>query len=443
MNTRPTIVDEPGPELAFRAAVRPDGPAVPELVENWYRVEAAAKDESGRTRAALHVVDAIGGWFGLDVATVIREIDALEVDDLDVFINSPGGDAFGGLAIGNALRRNKARVTVHVDGLAASAASVVAMGGDEVVMGHGAQLMIHDASAICWGDAADMTKTAEMLDKLSNSYAAVYALRGGTADHWRAAMRAESWYTAQEAVDAGLADRALGADEGAPAADVEAAWDLSMYRHPGRSHSPSPAIPARASAAARSPLWSSDPKVSEIAFAGSVVDVSVDTPSPPPAGASTKRKDPVMGFIEDVREALGVSADADEPTVLAALTDRLSTKAAAPEGLTLVDTDILDQLQADAAAGRAARDEQIAAARVALVEAAVRDGRVSPARRDHWLAQIEADPALADTLAALPPLFNTEEKGITGGPEQSGDTGDSLFAMAWGSPAPAADTKEA
>ena len=123
-------------------------------------------------------------------------------------LNTPGGDVFEAAAINNILAAHPAPVKVMVDGLAASAGSIIAVRADECVMGVGTELMIHDAWTIAFGPASDLIKAAELVDKLSDNLAAQYAMKaGGTAEEWRAVMLAESWYTADEAVAAGLADR--------------------------------------------------------------------------------------------------------------------------------------------------------------------------------------------------------------------------------------------
>lgn len=137
-----------------------------------------------------------------------RELAAIDTMQLIVRINSRGGSAFDGIAIYNAIARHPAHTTVYVDGLAASAASVIAMAGDEIVISKYAKMMIHDASGVVMGTAADMTAFAKVLDQLSANIATVYADRaGGDVKNWRAAMHAETWYPADAAVKAGLADR--------------------------------------------------------------------------------------------------------------------------------------------------------------------------------------------------------------------------------------------
>lgn len=416
---------------------------IPVPVEDWYRIEAKA-DGDDKTKASLHIYDAIGGWVGIRVSQLVRDLAAITADEIDVYLNSPGGDAFGGLAIMNALRRHDATVTVHVDGLAASAASVIAMGGDVIEMGRGAQLMIHDASSIVWGPAADMEKEAEVLNKVSDSYAAAYAARaGGTATAWRKAMIRESWYTADEAVAAGLADRTIDTGD---EADVEAAWNLTVYAYAGRSHAPVPFIPTMTSTAGPQISFTAARRTHSAVAVATALG-SPQTSAAPAVDASpaaeptdeTHRKEPSMAFMEDIRQRLGTTADADEATILAALDEALAEQAtdtpALPEGTALVDAEQLEQLQADAAAGRQAREEQVAARRASLVEAAVNDGRVPPSRRDHWVDYLAKDPAGEEALATLKPVANMTERGFTGGVDESSSE-DAFFARLYSKEAP-------
>lgn len=142
----------------------------------------------------------------------------------------------------NALRFHSAHVTTYVDALAASIASVIAMAGDEIVMMPGSQMMIHEAHGFARGDAALMREAAELMDKQSQNIASLYASqRGGTAASWRDLMKAETWFTADEAVDAGLADSVHDGD--APEDKLSAAqWDLSAFNYAGREHAPPPAV---------------------------------------------------------------------------------------------------------------------------------------------------------------------------------------------------------
>jgi ClpP class serine protease len=143
----------------------------------------------------------------------------------------------------NALRDHDARIEVVVDGLAASAASIVAMAGEKITMNRASEVMVHDASTIVWGNAADLEEVAELLNKLSSDIAAIYADHaGGTVAEWREIMRGEAWFSAQEAVDAGLADDIVELKEDAE--EAKNRFDLSIYAHAGRAHSPAPKLRA-------------------------------------------------------------------------------------------------------------------------------------------------------------------------------------------------------
>lgn len=122
-------------------------------------------------------------------------------------LNSGGGRAFDGLAIYSLLKSHDGEVTIQVDGIAASAASLIAMAGT-LEMRDGAMLMIHDAAAVTFGNAAEHERQADTLDKLSAQYAGVYARKcGKPVDHCRALMQAETWFSASEAIAEGLATR--------------------------------------------------------------------------------------------------------------------------------------------------------------------------------------------------------------------------------------------
>lgn len=154
-------------------------------------------------------IDAWGGEWGVSAADVMVALDQLgSVPALAVRLNSPGGDYFEGVAIYNALVRHPANVTIYVDALAASAASVIAMAGNKVVMGQGSQIMIHEARSGLFGaTAAEFRAQATMLDQTNDDIAGFYAARtGGDVAAWREAVAVETWYTAAQALDAGLAD---------------------------------------------------------------------------------------------------------------------------------------------------------------------------------------------------------------------------------------------
>lgn len=182
------------------------------------------------------------GWWGISASEFAQVVDALPANTsvINLAINSPGGDIFDGVAITNLLRAHKARIRVQVDGLAASIASVIAMAGDELVMAPNSEMMIHDGWSGCRGNADAMRKAAALLDHLSDNISTAYATRaGGTPASWRELMKAETWFSAEEAVAAGLADSVL-APEAAPAAPSGAFALLDTYKYRGRALAPAP-----------------------------------------------------------------------------------------------------------------------------------------------------------------------------------------------------------
>jgi ATP-dependent protease ClpP protease subunit len=154
-----------------------------------------------------------------DVLGLLATIDP--GSELSVRINSDGGDVFEGIAIYNALAGRKARVEVHVDALAASIASVIAMAGDEIIVAGNAMLMVHSAWTLADGNADELTKIAETLRKVDDTIRATYAARVGdraTPEQIAEWVAAETWMSASEAVERGFADRVGDLKTGAQAA---------------------------------------------------------------------------------------------------------------------------------------------------------------------------------------------------------------------------------
>jgi ATP-dependent protease ClpP protease subunit len=201
------------------------------MSRNWFEIKNKAD------KAELFLYDEIGGY-GIGAHEFITELQNVTAEHIDVHINSVGGEVFQGLSIYQALKDHPATVNVYVDALAASIASVIAMAGDEVTMAGNAQLMIHDAHVGVQGNANDLSKMVEQLNRCSDNIASVYAERcGGEVGDWRNAMQAESWYSADEAVKAGLADKV------APKSRRRArnVADLQIFNYAGREFAPAPA----------------------------------------------------------------------------------------------------------------------------------------------------------------------------------------------------------
>jgi ATP-dependent Clp protease, protease subunit len=175
-------------------------------IPNPINFQAKAADDS----LTLDLFDVIGDdMFGMGITAGMVK-DALEAnpscESITLNVNSPGGDAHEGVAIYNTLKASGKNMTVNVIGLAASAASLVAMAGDTVVMNRGTSMMIHGAMALCAGFAADMRQMADVLDKVTGSIADIYVAETGLSKkRITEMMAAETWMDAKEAVENGFA----------------------------------------------------------------------------------------------------------------------------------------------------------------------------------------------------------------------------------------------
>lgn len=183
--------------------------------------------------AEISIFGEIGfSWFeeGNTLDSVKEAFDQVkDAPKIRLLLNSPGGDAFEGMAIYNLLAKARDRLTVEVLGLAASAASVIALAGHELVMDEGSYFMIHEPWGITIGPADDHRKTADLLDKMSGNFADVYAAHSGLSrDEALDAMKQETWYTAAEAMEAGFATE-IG--ESADVAAVSIDTVRFQYKH--------------------------------------------------------------------------------------------------------------------------------------------------------------------------------------------------------------------
>lgn len=183
--------------------------------EKFWRMELkSVKGDSGTDKTVgeilLYGILAESTWWGDEVTpkAFSDELKALgDIDELVVRINSRGGDVFAGTTIHSLLRAHKAKVTVHVDGLAASAASVVAMAGDVVIMPGNALMMVHNPWTYTAGNADDLRKDADTLDVIREGMIAAYQAKTGLGrQKLIALLEAETWMTAEDAVSMGFAD---------------------------------------------------------------------------------------------------------------------------------------------------------------------------------------------------------------------------------------------
>lgn len=371
-------------------------------------------------------IDSWGGYWGISTKDVGMVLDALpdEVTQIILRINSPGGEVFEGISILNMLRAHKANVTAVVDGLAASAASVIAAGCDDVVMSPGTQMMIHSPSTIVWGDAADMRKTADILDGVEASLIEIYTAKAGEKD-WTTLLADETWLTAAAAVEMGLADRiaiipdageaeTVGVDELDDPIDDDEIED-----------------------------WTS-----RLSGAAASVRIAARTPKLPSSSepGDPNRKETAVAYSDltaGLRERLGVTdAVVDDETLLAALDEALEERAETPEatipeGAVVMDAAQLAELRAQAALGAAARAQQESDRRDAIVAKALTEGRIAAASKDSWRAQLDKDEDGITKLLASFPKNTIVPVSEVGHSDTLTSSDDALYAAAYG------NTKEA
>lgn len=352
--------------------------------KKWYSLEGPRSQST--SSAELIIFDVIG-WYPNDADTLVRDLRSLDVDEIVVRINSGGGSAFDGFAIYNALRSHDARVTTIVEGYAASAASLIALAGDDVVMRPASELMIHEAWTAAAGPAADMRKVADELDRLNGLVAGVYAEKAGTpVDMWREAMRIETWFTPDEAVESGLVDRV---HDGRNVTEPSNRSVMPIFNYAGRREAPAPAVQTSS------------------------------------ALAEDNRKESSMAdLMNELRQRLGVAdADADEGTILAALDEALNERAAdedpdvdpsgeadetpdeddqaeeAPantvepdEETVVLDKEVYADLLARAEKGDEFDEKTTREDAEEFVQDAIDAGKLSAASKDRWVTRVLGDP---------------------------------------------------
>lgn len=178
----------------------------------------------GATRIDLY--DVIDDYYGVSATAFVSALNGIKSGDISLHINSPGGDVFAARAMVAAIAAHPATITAHIDGLAASAASYVAIACDSVVMQAGSMLMIHKASSALWGNADDMAQMSDLLNKIDGTITADYAGKTGkTEDEMLALMAAETWMTAAEAVAHGFVDSITENPKG----KTQNKWNLAAF----------------------------------------------------------------------------------------------------------------------------------------------------------------------------------------------------------------------
>lgn len=185
-------------------------------MKTWYSITAKAAQP-----AEISIFDEIGFW-GVTAKSFIDELRLIKAASINLSINSPGGSVFDALAIFNALRQHPAEINVTIMGVAASAASLVAMAGDRIVMPENTFMMVHNPIGAANGNSDDMRDLADILDKIGQSLVATYVARTGQSeDSIRALLDAETWMSAAEAEFLGFCDEVQAALKIAAAFDCE------------------------------------------------------------------------------------------------------------------------------------------------------------------------------------------------------------------------------
>jgi len=360
----------------------------------WYAMELTEE------AAEISIFDTIGGW-DFTVKDFKRDFDAIKKSKkLRLLLNSPGGDVFDGMAIYNLLAGYRDKLSVEVLGVAASIASVIALAGRELIMAQGSYLMIHNPSGIVVGNAGDMRKTAETLDKIAGQMANIYAGKSYLSrEEVLAAMEEESWYTAAEAVEAGFADRVE--DRGQIAA---LAFDMRQFNY-GR--------------------------VPEILASRPAVDGGDEIQNK--GGEEMRTLNEILVALSELSEEETAKATDEDKQRIAQIFDfagleaknvglvetveALQRKVALQEekiNLLLTEnqekTRQLDELKR--ARSLAEKDQ--------VIEKALSEGRITPRNRAQWEAQYDKDPeGTKKLLEAQQPVVDLSVRGTGAGGEES------------------------
>jgi ATP-dependent Clp endopeptidase proteolytic subunit ClpP len=175
----------------------------------WYEIKSKAD------KAEIWLYELIGLDFwtgdGITAKSFQKELSEIKASAIDLHINSPGGDVFDGIAIYNLLKQHPAKITTYIDGFAGSISSVIALAGNPVYMAENAKYIIHNPSGVTMGTAVDHRKTADILDGIRDSMTKTYTSKTGkSADEINALLDAESWLSAEQALEIGFIDEITG-----------------------------------------------------------------------------------------------------------------------------------------------------------------------------------------------------------------------------------------
>ena len=355
------------------------------------RLTARVELKDGAMRGAMHIYDAVGGWDGIRAKDVVEKLEALKAEGaqhLDVHVNSPGGSVFEGMAIHTAIAAwDKGSKIVHIDGLAASIASVIAMAGDEIHIAPAAMVMVHEPSDWTAGTADDMRKCADKLDAIRGVMCGVYAKRTGqTLSEIEKMVSEETWLSAEQAVAKGFADKVVEPDEEPDQDDPEEGEEedraVALFRRPPPHIKQLLHLSLPAAHAAGAPQESAvtfeelKTKLTEATTAAAAMQARAETAE---------------------KTAAEVKASQDE---WLAATGKQSVPEAAAHVKGLQQA--ADQVPVLAAQVKKLEDEKISTERDQIIAKAKAEGRMVPAQ-DEW-AKAQTLPALKAFLAVAPKI---------------------------------------
>lgn len=199
---------------------------------------APLRAETHGDAAHIYLYDVIDAWFGVSAQMMVDALKSASGKTVHLHINSPGGDVFESVAMATAIAAHDGDVIAHIDGVAASAATRVALAAKEVRIADSGLMMIHNSWTIAWGNSEEIRKTADLLDKVDTGIVADYTRKTGASEQQvRDWMAAETWFTAQEALDNKFVDAIDATTQGA----ANKAWDLSAYQNAPKRQEPAPA----------------------------------------------------------------------------------------------------------------------------------------------------------------------------------------------------------
>jgi len=270
-------------------------------MKKWFEI----KDKSPE-KAEIWIYEQIGEDFwtggGTTAKSFQKELSKISASQIDLHINSPGGEVFDGITIYNLIKQHPANVTTYIDGLAASIASVIALAGDRIIMAENALYMMHNPFGFVMGTAAEMRSMADVLDKVSGSIIGTYAGKSGkTDDEIKALLDAETWMSADEAMEFGFVDEISGKMDMAACSKFVPAMQKAKFKNiPGDLSGEKEVLTAKDAEKALRDAGYSRKQAKEIlakGYPGYLRDADEPEPAPVLRDAEPKKKDRVADLL--------------------------------------------------------------------------------------------------------------------------------------------------